>query len=534
MPKKLKNANGYNVDDLVFARVRGYPPWPARIVEVGLKYKVIFFGTKETGLIKIEDIFNYEENRESFKKKFSKRKYYQEALSEITVACNTKKRSNHSSPKVESEVQETGENVVTSSKSSDSDQDDEELKAESNTNEHKEETHRDSGNSDSPEVKEEEPKPGTSQSTSKRVLYDSQSPPPKRVKVEPPTSYILDYAYLEDSTLKYERDNIVYTTYTLAELQNIGVQHGYILNSAEVDDFKGDDYTFVDPYSVALIYEPLIHPVVFGLHITKHRPDREQKPLERLEWEAKMINDVQNVVIDLRKNCKNIQEVIDDYYLELTDFEELMGTIKIILTNESLNELQKKTIKRELNILKIVLSIRESVPINIKDETSLVKAHELLRFIREKYMPTFLTVMKHPVIVECFFKLTKYYCKLKLENEDIVDKIKTEATAITNHIRDCIKVRMSDEDFTASFWNTYLTCLKRFRSLINSVCRFDFAALTSLKGCSKHPTDVAKSSTDDTKNSTDSTKQSTDDTKDSVEKTSTKAEVYIIDSSDEV
>lgn len=57
-----------------------------------------------------------------------------------------------------------------------------------------------------------------------RVLYDSQSPPPKRVKVEPPTSYILDYAYLEDSTLKYERDNIVYTTYTLAELQNIGVQ----------------------------------------------------------------------------------------------------------------------------------------------------------------------------------------------------------------------------------------------------------------------------------------------------------------------
>lgn len=70
MPKKLKNANGYNVDDLVFARVRGYPPWPARvspshesfpmiikynniypflqIVEVGLKYKVIFFGTKET------------------------------------------------------------------------------------------------------------------------------------------------------------------------------------------------------------------------------------------------------------------------------------------------------------------------------------------------------------------------------------------------------------------------------------------------------------------------------------------------------
>lgn len=51
-------------------------------------------------------------------------------------------------------MQETGENVVTSSKSSDSDQDDEELKAESNTNEHKEETHRDSGNSDSPEVKE--------------------------------------------------------------------------------------------------------------------------------------------------------------------------------------------------------------------------------------------------------------------------------------------------------------------------------------------------------------------------------------------
>lgn len=39
----------YIVGDFVFAKVKGYPPWPAKINEVGKnKYGVFFYGTKET------------------------------------------------------------------------------------------------------------------------------------------------------------------------------------------------------------------------------------------------------------------------------------------------------------------------------------------------------------------------------------------------------------------------------------------------------------------------------------------------------
>ncbi|KAJ8981811.1 hypothetical protein NQ317_007397 [Molorchus minor] len=40
----------FKVGDKVFAKVKGYPPWPAQIIgENGKKYNVEFYGTGETG-----------------------------------------------------------------------------------------------------------------------------------------------------------------------------------------------------------------------------------------------------------------------------------------------------------------------------------------------------------------------------------------------------------------------------------------------------------------------------------------------------
>ncbi|XP_013783002.1 PC4 and SFRS1-interacting protein-like isoform X2 [Limulus polyphemus] len=76
--------------DLVFAKVRGYPPWPARIEEkppegkkVPLnKYPVLFFGTYEIANLAPKDLFSYQDYKEKYGKPM-KRKFFNDGLWEL-------------------------------------------------------------------------------------------------------------------------------------------------------------------------------------------------------------------------------------------------------------------------------------------------------------------------------------------------------------------------------------------------------------------------------------------------------------------
>lgn len=73
--------------DRVFAKVRGYPCWPARVdskceVLGRTRYNVFFYGTYEVAQVKSEDLFPYEENKEKYGKA-QKRKGFKEGLWEI-------------------------------------------------------------------------------------------------------------------------------------------------------------------------------------------------------------------------------------------------------------------------------------------------------------------------------------------------------------------------------------------------------------------------------------------------------------------
>ena len=49
-------------DDLIFAKVKGYPAWPARVQEVITgkvpRYRVLFFGTFEIANLKSDEIWH--------------------------------------------------------------------------------------------------------------------------------------------------------------------------------------------------------------------------------------------------------------------------------------------------------------------------------------------------------------------------------------------------------------------------------------------------------------------------------------------
>ncbi|XP_055638325.1 hepatoma-derived growth factor-related protein 2-like [Toxorhynchites rutilus septentrionalis] len=86
----VASKKSFKIGDLVFAKVKGYPPWPAKITKIEKsKYNVYFYGTGETANIKLEDLFAYPETKEKYAtEKIMKRKGFKEAILQIESALN--------------------------------------------------------------------------------------------------------------------------------------------------------------------------------------------------------------------------------------------------------------------------------------------------------------------------------------------------------------------------------------------------------------------------------------------------------------
>jgi len=100
----------FEVGEPVFAKVKGYPAWPAEVTVIGGgKFEVFFFGTHETARLTAKDLFKVNQiNIDKFSHpKMKARKWYKEGLDEMINLVKIRKR-NASNPQVFDSIPTSG------------------------------------------------------------------------------------------------------------------------------------------------------------------------------------------------------------------------------------------------------------------------------------------------------------------------------------------------------------------------------------------------------------------------------------------
>ncbi|XP_060531126.1 PC4 and SFRS1-interacting protein isoform X2 [Cylas formicarius] len=472
--------------DKVFAKVKGYPPWPAAIVEdIGKrKYSVIFYGTKETGTIKVEDLCYYLQNRDNYAPKYLKRAGYEEAVNEIDAA-------------VKQDGGDGSENSTYSPLKHDSVQDVSDSSTDGSITEKKAIKRKANSLPDEPAAKKSVGRPRR-----KSIAIDLKDDGP-----------------IENQHEKEPRKKLAHVDYKVSLAETIIKEQKEEDNSPKEPEFvsiedntdstlQPEEITLATASKFDVVTERLLkNNVLYGKYVRDHESIYKGKAVEtredgkntvfpvklplgpvcglkiHREWPLKFSDEYDRALYDEKVGTELLElkkKLITGNKIAVDEEQDLI----ILDINMTVDDIKEISYKRDIEAkqsrlerLKIEASL-VSLDSKIKDSLGLDKADPTLALEHLKEFDTVdfdpLMLKKHPHIMDTVRRLRKYVGNVKewnMTDKELEEfmakaaKIRTEA----EKLYDKIKSLFALPDSKIPFWDAFLEILTDFRNHCKSL-----------------------------------------------------------------
>lgn len=473
----MKKSRKFQANDKVFAKVRGYPPWPAKVVGVAdessrMKYHIYFYGTGETAVVKAEDVFSYVENRNGKLGKPRKLKGFNEAVEQIENELSPEERLEMESRSADSanvSVLSDGSTPNNKRLSTAADKDSKASASTDRVSDSKEDSsvfETSVNETKTPKARKRKSEISELQPESKKAKVESYSPfkSDNSASEESPSKVATDITSRSGRKIKpkkfsdfdetLEEDNI-------SSLKNKAVRGERPKSSAKAEPDRLTDDELIFTHNGETVKIPLYHNKPT---FKNHKSSADWRKLVVGEAET-LKNSIISGDTTPELAVKSMEEFTKDKLQEKKrEYEEDDRTFAILHV--------------EGRLLQLDLKIRSSLGLNKAEP------EECLNCMDEfSNLPiTALMLKKNPEVVETFKRLRRYVGNTLIWNmnddetkafNDKAQNIRNKADHIFNKMKGLFTVPEGK-----SFWSVFTTQLVDFNKVTRKLSQADFYAIT--------------------------------------------------------
>lgn len=464
----------YGPGDVVFAKVRGYPPWPARVDAVAdetpnkMKFHVYFYGTGETAVCKADELYPYKEHRHKFGKPM-KKKGFNEAVKQVDEQLGLSPVSNlqsRVSEGTDSELETTDESSTKTPRGRSS--------LVKTMLQKQNSTPKRVHWKDSQDVSGDEPEP-------KKMRNVNGTPRPPHLELVSRSGRKIKYKTFADEGENSDNDLVLSESNSEVTPTKPVTKHspgkgkksrGDSSITSSITDNKEDGISSQDNSETNMVLDAeflnngeLVAWTPGGqevkVKLNLKRPATFKNEKARIQWEAGVIRDGKELKAKIESG-EGIPEVVkkefeEKYHARVQQIEQNKKNLLLDDKNEKLAYLQAETQLLDLDVrIKTSLGLKHADP-----EACLNTLDELLEL---KLNP--LMLKKHPEVVETIKKLRKYVGNITAWNMSEEEKhvftikaanIRAKAEHVYNKIKSMFLV-----PYDKSFWEVFADELKKF------------------------------------------------------------------------